>query len=110
MRIPGEDDPGPAKDVMPSVPLDADGHGQRPVRYIFAGEGVLVHLRAHVAGIDAYNADFFPAQFVSQGEREQVERGFGGAVSAPTFVAARSGVAADVDHQTVGGGELLAQR
>ncbi len=64
---------------------------------VLAREGILVHLRAHVARIDGVD----PQRRVLLGEdrRELVERGLRGAVAAPARVRLDRGVGAHVDDR-----------
>ena len=82
----------------PSTRARIAGHaglGRRAVGDVLAGEGVLVHLGAHVAGVDGQH----PQLGVLGGEHpaDVVERGLGGAVAAPALVGLDRRVGRDVD-------------
>ena len=69
---------------------------RRTVGDVLAGEGVLVHLRAHVAGVDAQHPEV--GALDGEDPADVVQRGLGGAVAAPALVGLDGGVGRDVDH------------
>ena len=72
--------------------------GRRPVGDVLAGERLLVHLRAHVAGVDGVDAQLRAAR--RRGPRvELLERGLRRAVAAPALVGLDGGVGGDVDDR-----------
>ena len=75
--------------------------GRRPVGDVLARERLLVHLRAHVAGVDGED----PQVRMLGGEdaRELLERRLRRAVAAPALVRLDRGVGGDVDARTAPG-------
>ena len=67
---------------------------------VLAGEGVLVHLRAHVAGVDAEHAEV--GSLGAEDGGELLEAGLGGAVGAPALVGLDGGVRGDRDDRGAG--------
>ena len=76
-----------------------DRGGQRTVGDVFAGERVLVHLGAHVAGIDHEHAHV--GMLGREHRRQLLERGLRRSVAAPTFVGLDRGVGRDVHDRAV---------
>ena len=68
---------------------------RRPVGDVFAREGVLVHLRAHVAGIDRVHAQL--GVLGRQHRAQLLERRLARAVPAPALVGLDGGVGGDVE-------------
>ena len=67
--------------------------GSGPVGDVLTGEGVLVHLGAHVAGIDDEDAQV--AEFDGEHPAGVVERGLRRAVDAPALVGLDRGIGGD---------------
>ena len=76
---------------------------ERAVGDVLAGEGVLVHLRAHVAGIDPVDAEV--GLLGGEDVRELLEPGLRGAVPAPSLVPLDRGVGGDVQDAAGAGRE-----
>ena len=75
--------------------------GQRPVRDVLAGEGVLVHLGPHVARINGQHPEL--RVFDGEDPPDVIERRLRRAVSTPTLVGLDGRVRRDVDdHATAG--------
>ena len=92
-----------------SIERDEPGHdrlGQRAIGDVLARERVLVHLGAHVAGIDHQHAHARDAR--RRARRQLLERGLRRAVAAPTFVGLDRGVGRDVHDRAVRRGEQSA--
>ena len=92
---------------LPPVALDQleqPGHallGRRPIGDVLAGERLLVHLRAHVTGVDRIH----PQRRLLGGEdrRQLLERCLRGAVAAPARVGLERRVGGHVDDRAAGG-------
>src|SRR5438105_373048 len=69
---------------------------QRPVADVLAGEGFLMHLRAHIAGINPVDTPL--GVLCREDMRELLKRGLARAVAAPTFVCLNACIAGDVDN------------
>ena len=80
--------------------------GQRTVGDVLARERVLVHLGAHVAGIDDEHAHV--GMLGREHRRQLLERGLRRSVAAPSFVGLDRGVGRDVDDRAVRRGERRA--
>ena len=102
---PGRDPPpGSGRSAAsPSISAQQAGHAllrRRAVGDVLAGERLLVHAGAHVAGVDGVDAQLR----VLGGEHraELLERGLGGAVAAPAGVRLDPGVGGDVEDAAAG--------
>ena len=82
-----------------------DGVRLGPVRDVLAGEGLLVHLRPHVARVERVAPQ--PRLLLAQHGGELVKPGLRRAVAAPAGIGLDGGVRADVDDGAAGGGERL---
>src|SRR3954470_11728322 len=70
---------------------------KRTIRDVLSWKRLLVHSRAHVAGIDQYGGHTVGVKFGCQCAREQFQRRLGRAVGSPAGVGASRSVARDVD-------------
>src|SRR5712692_8259454 len=71
--------------------------GERTVGYVLVEVCFLVHLGAHVAGVDAEYGDALGFEFDGERFGDEVEGGFAGPVYPPSFIAGLASVASDVD-------------
>ena len=76
------------------------GRGLRPVADVLAGEGGLVHVGAHVAGVHGIDAKV--GLLGGEDGAELVEGGLGRPVAAPARVGLDGRVGADVQHDPAG--------
>ncbi len=69
--------------------------GERPVADIFAGEGLLVHLRAHITRVNPVDTPRLVLR--RQDMRELLERRLTRSIATPTFIPLDSRVAGNVE-------------
>src|SRR6266702_5175006 len=67
--------------------------GERTVGYVLIEVCFLVHLGAHVAGVDADDGDALGFEFDGERFGDEVEGGFAGPVDSPSFVTGLTSVA-----------------